>query len=194
MKRIIVATLLGIGSAVVALGQGKVSFSNYFTSGIQPGIVYGNGPVAGWYCGSEVSAILLYGPSTATSISQLTPLASSSVPCGFGALVGPSIVPPSYNDGQGTFSSRQPVAVPGTPGSTYAFAIEAIGTYLGGSFVGYSTIVTGTTQASSAAPIPRLPFALQNQYIYVYASNSPPFTIQPTNQIAILGSNVARRF
>jgi hypothetical protein len=50
--------------------------------------------------------------------------------------------------------------VPGTPGSTYAFALEATGIYQGVSYTGFSSVFTGITQASSIVGIPDLPNGL----------------------------------
>jgi len=154
MKTNIFIAVLGMAAAVTAYGQGQVNFSNYSGSTQTTGISYANGPAAGQYAGPEISAILLAGASTDTLISQLTPVAGSSTPLGLGAASGPG----ALGTGAGWFSGG--TIVVGAYGANFAYAIEATGTYLGQTYIGYSPIVVGPDQASVTAPPPNLPTSL----------------------------------
>jgi len=160
MKRSIFIAVLGMGSLVASYGQGLVNFSNYYSSTSTTGITYGNGPAAGQGVGPEISVELLYGASTDTLISQLTPLASSITAAGLGVASGPG----AFGTGAGWFTGGS-VTVPtvgGTaiPGGTYAFAIEATGTFNSQTYTGFSPILDGTTSATSSSPVPNLPVGL----------------------------------
>jgi hypothetical protein len=72
MKKNILIAVLGLAATVGAYGQGLVNFANYFSEAQTTGVSYGNGPDAGLGLGAEGSAILLWGASTDTQISQLT--------------------------------------------------------------------------------------------------------------------------
>jgi hypothetical protein len=165
MKRGIFIAVLGMASAVAAYGQGYVNFSNYYNSTQTTGITYGNGPAVGLGVGPEISVTLLYGASTDTLISELTPLAyndfagdSSPIAAGNGIVSGPGAIPASQ--GGGWFSGGA-VLVPGTPGSVYAFALSATGTYLGKTYNGVSGIFDGATQVSNLVGVPNLPPGLE---------------------------------
>jgi hypothetical protein len=151
MKKYIFFSILGVVATVSAYGQNYIIFSNYYSSAPPYGaaFTYGNGPSAGLFVGPEISATLLYGPGTDTLISQLTPLVGSATPFGLGFATGPG----SVETGAGLFFDGE-VFIPGTPGSTYAFAIEATGIYEGQTYTGYSDIVYGSTQAASIYPVP----------------------------------------
>jgi len=137
--------------AISSYGQGNILFGNYYSSTQTTGIKYGSGPIAGYYAGSEMVATLLWGPSTSTSVSQLTAVPSSATPCGFGfTSVAPS---PSNGSNQGIFSDTTAINI-GV--GTFAFAYEAVGTYLGVTYTAYSPIFVAATQASNLAPVPSL--------------------------------------
>jgi len=182
MKRSIFIAVLGIGSAVAAYGQGTVNFSNYYNSSQTTGVFYGNGPAEGEGVGPEISAILLVGASTDTAISQLTAVTYSDVagdssPIAFGNgnsnVTGPGSVPSS--GGAGWFGGG---AIPvGAYGGTFAFAIEATGTYLGNVYTGYSPIAVGGNQASSQVGAPDLPATLLNGSFDVFTSVPEPTTL-----------------
>ena len=148
MKKSIFVAVLGVGSVLASYAQGVVQFGNYYSSTQTTGITYGNGPAAGMYAGNEISAILLFGASTATSIAQLTAIPSSASMCGYLGVTGPSS---GTALNQGLFLNSNPVNV-GT--GTYAFAYEATGTYQGVTYTGFSGIIVVATQASSQSPIP----------------------------------------
>jgi len=149
MKKSIFIAVLGVGSVLSSYGQGQIAFANYFSSTQTSGIKYGSGPALGMYAGNEMSAILLFGASTATSIAQLTAVPSSAAPCGF-----PGAGPSSGNAAnQGIFNNVNPVFI---GAGTFAFAYEATGTYQGLQYIGFSGIVTAATQASNQSPIPSL--------------------------------------
>jgi hypothetical protein len=152
MKKNIFIAVLGLGFVVTSYGQGNINFQNYYSSTQTTGVSYGSGPNAGMFVGPEVSAILLYGASTDTSVTQMTPLAASSTPFGLGAVAAPGAI----GTGAGWFSGGT-FLIPGAAGATYAFAIEAIG----GGYTGFSPIFTGATQATSTSPVPNIPLALE---------------------------------
>ncbi|HEY1719403.1 MAG TPA: PEP-CTERM sorting domain-containing protein [Verrucomicrobiae bacterium] len=159
MKRSIFIAVLGMASAVVAYGQGKVNFSNYYSSTQPTGITFASGPAAGEGVGPQISVELLYGDSTDTTISQLTALASTITAAGIGVASNPGAI----GTGAGWFSGGAfvvPSIGAATAGGTYMFALEAFGTYNSVSYVGFSPIFSGTTAASSASPTPNLPNGL----------------------------------
>jgi hypothetical protein len=163
MKRSILIGMFGVGSLVAAHAQGDVNFLNYFSSTQTSGISYGNGPAVGLGVGPEISVTLLYGLNTDTLISQLTAIPSSTIAAGLGIATGPAAIFTSMT-GAGWFNSGS-VFIPNlsgvsVAGGTYAFAIEATGTYLGNVYTGYSPIVLGTTTATIISPIPDIPTAL----------------------------------
>jgi len=171
MKSNIFIAVLGMAATVTAYGQGLVNFANYSSSTQPNGISYANGPAAGLYAGPEISAILLIGPSSDTLVSQLTPVAGSSTPLGLGAASGPGAI----GTGAGWFSGGT-IAV-GAYGSTFAFAIEATGTYLGQTYIGYSPVVVGSNQASVTAPPPNLPASLFNGSFTIAQAVPEPATL-----------------
>jgi len=150
MKKSIFIAVLGVGSILSSYGQGLISFSNYYSSTQTSGVKYGGGPAIGMYAGNEISAILLFGASTATSIAQLTAIPGSASPCGYLGVTGPSS---GTALNQGIFLQATPVNV-GT--GTFAFAYEALGSYQGVQYTGFSGIVVAATQASSQSPLPNL--------------------------------------
>jgi hypothetical protein len=176
MKKSALIALFGLAS-VAAFGQGYVSFDNYYSSNQTTGITYGNGPAAGLGAGPEISVELMYGNSTDTAISELTLLSGSITAVGLGlsGVTGPGAFS-SYNGGYtgtGAFAEGN-VLIPGTPGTTYAFAIYAFGTYTGGpggngNYFGYSSIVTGPSQGSGPPlpTVPEIPYGLQTANIFV---------------------------
>jgi hypothetical protein len=159
MKRNIFIAVLGMASAVVAYGQGKVNFDNYYSSTQSTGISYASGPDAGLFVGPEISVELLYGDSTDTTIAQLTPLASTITAAGIGVATTPGAV----GTGAGWFSGGAfviPSIGAATAGGVYEFALEAFGTLNSVSYIGYSSIFSGTTAATSGSPTPNLPNGL----------------------------------
>jgi hypothetical protein len=158
MKKSIFIAVLGLGFVVASYGQGNINFQNYYSSTQTTGVSYGSGPSAGLFAGPEISAILLYGASTDTSVSQMTPLASSSTPFGLGAATQPGAI----GTGAGWFSGGT-FLIPGAAGGTFTFAIEAIGT----GYIGYSSIFTGATQATSTSPVPNIPAGLEQSSFVV---------------------------
>jgi hypothetical protein len=156
MKKSIFIAVLGAASMVVAYGQGKVNFQNYYSSSQTTGISYSGGPNNGLFAGPEISVELYYGDSTATTFAQLTPLASSITQVGLGV----ATIPGDLGTGAGWFVGGSPV-VPSiglaSPGGTYEFAIYAFG----GGYSGESALFTGTTAASSTANTPDLPVGLE---------------------------------
>jgi hypothetical protein len=181
MKKSVLIALFGAAS-VVAYGQGNVVFSNYYSSQQVTGISYGNGPASGLGVGPEISVELLYGAATDTAISQLTALAISISPVGINGVTGPGVFNyAGYNNaysGTGVFSAGN-VLVPGTPGSTYAFALYAFGNFTAGPggngiYKGWSAIFTGTTQASAIVGAPTLPDGLRQASFTVNEIVSTP--------------------
>jgi hypothetical protein len=169
MKRNIFIAVLGVVavSGIAAYGQGKINFSNY-TSSTQTGgfITYASGSQAGKGVGPEITVELLYGPSGSTLTSQLGVLTyndgigdQSPVAAGLGVVSSPG---PTTSGGavtgDGLFSGGA-VAL-GSYGTTYAFELEAFGTFNSVSYIGYSAIANGTIQTSSSSGIPNLPGAL----------------------------------
>jgi len=165
MKKSVLIALFGAAS-VVAYGQGQIIFGNYYDPHQETGISYANGPAQGLGVGPEISVELLYGNSTDNAISQMALLASSISPVGIGGVTVPGPLGNNisgYNNGyagNGVFSGGD-ATVPGTPGSVYAFALYAFGTYAGGPggngiYKGWSAIFTGAsgTLASGATPLP----------------------------------------
>jgi hypothetical protein len=171
MKKSIFIAVLGVTSVIASYGQGTVLFKNYVSSTQTFGVSYANGPAAGQYVGPEISAELLYGASTATTIGQLTPLASSIIPFGLGAATGPGAI----GTGAGWFDAGSP-QVPGTPGATYAFAVEFTGNYQGVTYTGFTSIFTGSTQ-SGTGPIPFLPAGLLQNFTVSGAPVPEPTTL-----------------
>jgi hypothetical protein len=196
MKRSILLGVLGMGSMVAAYGQGQLSFANYNASTQLNGITYANGPAAGLGVGPEISVTLLYGVSTDTSISQLTPLASSTTVIGLGAATGPGpINVGGFITGAGVFSGGA-VTVPslgGTaiPGGTYAFAEVATGMYLGITYTGDSAIFHGTTSAVDILPPTTLPAGLFDGSFTV--SSIPEPTTLALGGLGLAGLLMARR-
>ena len=178
MKRSILVAL-GLAATAVAYGQGKINFNNYYASTQTTGVTYDNSAqstadgVAGLGVGPEMTAILLWGPSTATAISQLSAVAGSSTPFGNGDTAVPgTIVPPT---GAGWFTGPTLSINGGTAGS-YAFAIEATGTLNGVQFQGFSPVVVGATSASVSSATPNLPDAIRQG----------SFTVSPVPEPSIL--------
>ena len=175
MKKSALIALFGLAS-VAAFGQGYVNFDNYYSSHQTTGITYGNGPAAGLGAGPEISVELMFGNSTDTAISQLTVVSGSTVAVGVNGVTGPGAFSVAgYNSvysGTGVFSLGGVLV--GTPGTVYAFAIYAFGTYAGGPggngiYSGYSSIFTGATQGSGPPlpTVPEIPLGLQQANIFV---------------------------
>jgi hypothetical protein len=167
MKKSILIAVLGMAAAVAAYGQGRINFGNYYsytqTTGVTYGFTYGAyGPYAGLGVGPEATAILLWGASTDTLISQLSPVPGSATPFGLGIASGPA--PIGGGTGAGWFDGPS-VSINGGTAGNYAFAIEATSTLLLSRFgfadVADSPIVVGPTQATFFSSIPNLPTALQ---------------------------------
>jgi len=156
MKKSILIGLLGVGTAVVSYGQGQINFGNYYISTQTTGVTYANvvqaGAAATLGVGPEISATLLWGASTDTAISQLTAIGSSTIAFGLGV----ATVPGAFGTGAGWFDGGTLLINGGTPG-TFAFAIQASGSYNGYSCIGDSAIVTAATQANPLAIVPNLP-------------------------------------
>jgi hypothetical protein len=159
MKKSILIAVLGVAATSAAYGSGLIIFENYYSSTQTTGVTYANGPDAGLGVGPEISATLLWGPSTDTQISQLSPVAGSTTPFGLGFATGPG--PIGGGTGAGWFLDPTAITINGgTPGN-YAFAIEAAGTLNGVTYTGFSPVVVGPTQPTTASPIPNLPTALR---------------------------------
>src|SRR5271155_4002011 len=95
MKKSIFVAVLGTTFAMACYGQGTIQFGNYLTSTQTTGISFGNGPLAGQFAGSEISAVLLFGASTDTLISQLTPIGNSvalSTSLGYPSISGGGVI------------------------------------------------------------------------------------------------------
>src|SRR5579872_3691867 len=92
MKRSILIAVLGMAATAAAYGQGKVNFGNYYSASQTTGVFYGSGPDLGKGVGPEISATLLWGASTATQLSQLSPVAGSTTPFGLGVATGPGAI------------------------------------------------------------------------------------------------------
>jgi hypothetical protein len=165
MKKAIFILAIGISSLVSSKGQ-YILFSNYYSGFQTTGITYGNGPAEGLGVGPEAAVTLLYGASTDTSIAQMTPFIYSSysgespVITGFGVVTGPGPILMDGNvTGAGLFSGGA-VVIPGTPGSTYTFAIEAVAVLDGITYSGYSGIFLGSTSPARYDLPPNLPDGL----------------------------------
>jgi hypothetical protein len=158
MKKSILIALFGAASVAVSYGQGTILFGNYSSSSQTTGITYGNGPAVGLGAGPEISATLLYGASTDTAISQLTAI-GSPVALGEGVATQPGVI--GGGSYAGWFGLVSVTIDASHPGTEYAFAIEATGTYLGNVYTGYSGIDYGVTQ-SGGNPNPTLPNSLLN--------------------------------
>jgi len=95
MKKTIFIAVLGTAFTAACYGQGKISFNNYANSTQTTGIFFGNGPDAGLFAGTEISAILLFGNSTDTLISQLTAVGSPvamATSLGYGSVSGGAVI------------------------------------------------------------------------------------------------------
>jgi hypothetical protein len=170
MKKSVLIALFGAASVAATYGQGYVLFSNYYASLQTTGITYANGPSQGLGVGSAISVELFYGASSDTLTSQLTGISGSIVAVGYNGVTTPTALPPvGPYAGAGVFvgNGDTTVLIPGTPGSTYAFAIYAFGTGapgVGGNGIynGWSPIVQGVTQGSTLplGTVPALPTAL----------------------------------
>jgi hypothetical protein len=157
MKKSALIAILGLGTAIASNGQGLINFSNYYSTTSTTGVTYGSGPAVGLAAGPEISAILLWGASTSTAISQLTAIGGSTTPFGMGAAAGPD----AFGTGAGWFSGGT-ISINGGTAGTYAFAIEATGTYLGVPYIGFSPVVNGPTSADALSAAPDLPIALMH--------------------------------
>lgn len=156
MKKSIFIAVIGAASAVACYGQGKVIFSNYYSSSQTTGVYYGDGPAAGLFCGPEMTATLLYGDSTATSIAQLSPVPGATALLGYGYATGPDAIA----TGAGWFQNQTVTVDAGAGGTTYAFAIMVSGMYQGTDYIGYSQIGYGATQ-SGLGNVPTIPANVQ---------------------------------
>jgi hypothetical protein len=156
MKKSLVLAILGVTAGVTAsYGQGQIYFSNYYAEDQTTGVGYAFGPNAGLGAGPEISAILLWGASTCTTISQLAPVAGSATPFGFGVVSGPAPI----GTGAGWFDGGDLTINVGVSG-TFAFAVEAEGWYNGNFWQGYSPVVNGATSANNMFPASDLPAGL----------------------------------
>ena len=170
MKKSVLIALFGAASVAATYGQGYVLFGNYYNPYQTTGITYANGPAQGLGVGSEISVELFYGASADTLVSQLTGISGSIVAVGYNGVTTPTALPPvGPYAGAGVFvgNGDTSVLIPGTPGSTYAFAIYAFGTYAGGpggngNYSGWSPIATGISQPGTLplGTAPSLPTAL----------------------------------
>jgi hypothetical protein len=163
MKRSIFIAVLGMGSAAVAFGQGKIDFSNY-TSPSAPKVTFNaNGaldPVpgdAGLSVGSGVNAELAYYVGTSvsdvpTSLAQMTLLSSSIVSFGLaggdangstyaGWFEGGVVTIPGVTSANNNFESFEVLAFVGS-------------TYSGASYAGNSSIFQSPTTATSSSGVP----------------------------------------
>jgi hypothetical protein len=182
MKKSIFIAVLGMASAVASYGQGKILFNNYLNSTQTTGIFFGNGPLAGGaskWAGSEISAILLFGASTDNAISQLTAIGSPvamATSLGYSSVSGGNVI--GNTTGAGWFGNSQITIDSTAPGTTYAFAIEATGTYQSVVYTGFSAIVDGASQAAGVGiPVPNLPLALRNTSFAIVGPVPEPTTL-----------------
>ena len=139
MKKSIFIAVLGAAFTAACYGQGKIQFNNYASSTQTTGIFFGSGALSGQFAGTEISAILLFGASTDTLITQLAPIGSPvamatesrSYPTvsGGGALTS----------GAGWFGNPTFTIDAANPGTTYAFAIEATGIFNSVTYHGFLT-------------------------------------------------------
>jgi hypothetical protein len=169
MKKSVLIALFG-AATVASYGQGFVVFQNYYSSHQATGITYANGSpggIAGLGVGNEISVELFYGASTDTLTSQLTGIAGSIVAVGVNGATTPAALGTQGGyTGTGVFqgAGNGNVLVPsGTfnsiaygPGSTYAFALYAFGSFGGNSYTGWSVIANGATQGTGS-PLPTIP-------------------------------------
>ena len=188
MKKNILIAVVGIAATVAAYGQGKIFFGNYYSSTQTTGITYGYGPYAGLGAGPEITAVLLWGPSTATTIQQLSPVAGSATVVGLGVATGPA--PIGGGTGAGWFFYSTPTTIQltingGVPGN-YAFAIEATGTLNGVTYTGFSPIAVGPTQPNPTYPIPNLPNALRQGSFAVYTPEPSILALTGMSAAALL--------
>jgi hypothetical protein len=176
MKKTLVLAILGVTAGVTAsYGQGQIIFNNYYSYYQTTGVTYANvwqaGAAAGLGVGPEISATLLYGPSTSTSILQLSPVAGSTISFGLGFATGPAAIQTSET-GAGWFDAGTFTINGGVPG-TFAFAVEADGWYNGWHWQGFSPVVNGVTSPSFLVPPTQLPGALQGGSFEVYPTPEP---------------------
>lgn len=173
MKKSIFLAVIGSVAAVVAYGQGQINFGNYYLSTQTTGIYYGDGPDANLYCGPEISVQLLYGVSTATSVSQLSPI-GNPISLGVGLAKGPgpagpgSVSPNNAGVFNGTLAANSL-----SPGTTYAFAYYMSGALSGVEYTGYSTIGVASTTASATAAMTFLPDSIVKGSFAVMAVPEP---------------------
>jgi hypothetical protein len=152
MKKSLIIGLVTMAGAIGAFAQGQINFANYYSSTQLTGVYWGNGPDAGAYVGSDQGAVvtLLYGASTATSISELTGSFVTGIQFG-GAYSGNGPGQASVgNEGQ-FLKYLVPTSAGLAGGQTYAFAYEVTAVLQGVTYTGVSSIWTQTTTASSTA-------------------------------------------
>jgi len=162
MKRSIFIAVLGMASATVAFGQGKIVFSNY-TSSTAPKMSFSSNPAlapagaAGKTLGAEVSAELAYYVGTSatdipTSLAQMTLAPTTIGPFG---LAGGDADGSAYA-GWFTGSTFQ---VPGVTGANNLFESFDVLAFIGSSYAnasyrGLSSIFQSPTSASSGGSTP----------------------------------------
>ena len=135
---------------------------------------------------------LFYGASTATSTSQLTGIASSITAVGWNGVTAPAPLGTAFGSyaGSGVFNAGNAL-VPGTPGSTYAFAIFAHGTLGASTYTGWSAIFDGASQLNNIATVPNLPSGLYQGSFTV--SSVPEPTTMALGGFGLAALLVARR-
>jgi len=195
MKKSIFIAVLGAATAAASYGQGLINFGNYHSSTQVNGISYAGGSpggLAGLFAGPEITAYLLFGASTDTSVSQMTVVPGSATPLGFLAGSQIATAPGPVSSGAGQFGPTLVSVNGGVPG-TFAFAIEATGTYQGHTYIGYSPIAIGATSASSLNPPANMPASLLDGSFTIATTVVPEPTTLALAGLGGLASLVALR-
>lgn len=142
MKKIIVATILGVTAAANSFGQGSIIFDNY-TQGTYNQIVWGvgvPGKTAGTAVDDALTLQLYFAQGTGfTTLSQLTPGVTGVIDLSR-TYVGPSGTAGGY------FSGATQLLPTWAPGATFTFAVVVTGP---GAFTGISPFWTESSAIHS---------------------------------------------
>ena len=156
--------VLGMGAVITVHGQGKILFSNYFSSS-SPKVTWGGGTpptLQGLAVGSEFNAELAFyvgisASDVPTSTLQMT--LAPTIICAFG-LATPSNSPENADGGvyAGWFAGSV-FQVPGVTPANHDFVSFEVLAFEGSSFEGaaisgLSSIFQSPTSATSASPLP----------------------------------------